>query len=81
VLGSVAVVEVQSTMRIRFIPCFFMAWQAPMATLLKMQNPAARPASAWCPGGRTKAKALPAVPSTTRSTAFMNPPAARSAVS
>ena len=50
------------------------AARAAIATLLKMQNPIARPGRAWCPGGRTSAKPP-------RSAASIAVPAARHAAS
>ena len=55
--------------------------QAATAALLNRQNPIGRLGSAWCPGGRTAAKAARAQPSITASTAMQAPPAARAAAS
>src|SRR5437016_3477962 len=55
------------------------AWRAATTTLLMKQNPIARAAKAWCPGGRVAPKAVPvAMP---RSTAPMATPAAATAAS
>ena len=54
---------------------------APIATLLKMQKPIARPRSAWCPGGRTAQNALLHSPLITRSVACTSAPAACRAAS
>jgi hypothetical protein len=71
----------QSRIATRSTPCAARACVAATATLLKKQNPIARAASAWCPGGRSAEKPQDSPPASRESTSATAPPAARSAAS
>ena len=71
----------QSRISTRSAPCSARACAAATATLLKKQNPIARAASAWCPGGRSADTPHGSPSRSKASTIATAPPAERSAAS